>query len=108
MDSDRFDAISRVLGAQARRRGMLKVAAGGALGMLGLSRLSDRALAKRCDKNNDCSGNDVCDRNRCVECKNDNNCSNKDRCDNNRCVECIRNKDCKKNERCTNQRCQRK
>ena len=41
MDADRFDAISRALGTETRRRGMLKAAAGGALGVMGLSRLTD-------------------------------------------------------------------
>jgi hypothetical protein len=107
MDAERFDAISRALGTQSRRRGMLKVAAGGALGALGLSRLTDSALAGKCDTNKDCRGNDVCDKNKCVECKSDKDCSKKDICDRNKCVECTRNKDCKKNEKCQNQKCKK-
>jgi hypothetical protein len=107
MDADRFDAISRALGTPSRRRGMVKAAAGGALGVLGLSRLSDSALAKKCEKDKDCNGNDVCDNKKCVECKSDKDCSNKDICDRNKCVECTRNKDCKKNEKCTNQKCKK-
>ena len=108
LDADRFDAMSRILGTQSRRRGMVKAAAGGALGLLGLSRLSDSALAKKSNNNNDCNRNDVCDKNTCVECKSDKDCSNKNFCDRNKCVECTRNKDCKKNEKCTNQKCKKK
>ena len=107
MDADRFDAISRVLGTPSRRRGMVKAAAGGALGMLGLTQLNNIALARKCNNNKDCKGNDVCDKNKCVECKSDKDCSNKDFCDRNKCVECTRNKDCKKNERCVNERCKK-
>src|SRR5215204_5995445 len=108
MDADRFDTLSRVLGTQSQRRGMVKAAAGGALGLLGLSRLTDSALARKCNNDNDCTGNDVCDHKKCVECKSNKDCSNKDVCDRNKCVECTRNKDCKKNQKCTNQRCKNK
>ena len=108
MDADRFDAISRALGTETRRRGMLKAAAGGALGVMGLSRLNDSALAKKsCSKDKDCRGGDVCDKNKCVECKSDKDCSKKDFCDRNKCVQCTRNKDCKKNEKCQNQKCKK-
>ncbi len=60
MDADRFDALSRVLGTQSRRRGMFKAAAGGALGLVGLAGLTDSAGARRCSNDNDCSRNDVC------------------------------------------------
>ena len=108
MDADRFDALSRVLGTQSRRRGMFKAAAGGALGLVGLAGLTDRASARRCSKDNDCSRNDVCKSGNCVECKSDKNCSGKDVCSRDKCVECERNKDCKSNQRCQNQRCKQK
>ena len=108
MDAERFDAISRALGTQSRRRGMLRVAAGGALGALGLSRLTDSALAKKCDKDNDCDGKDVCKNGKCVECKNDDDCKSGEFCDDNTCVECLKNKDCKKNQRCKNNQCKKK
>ena len=88
MDADRFDAISRVLGTQSRRRGMLRAAAGGALGLVGLAAASDLALARPCDRDSDCRRNDVCDRrnNQCVECLNDRDCTRGQRCTNrNRC-----------------------
>jgi hypothetical protein len=83
VDETHFDSLTRSLGTQSARRGMLKVAAGSALGLVGLSALSDRALARYCDRDRDCRGNDVCDR------------------ANNRCVECLNNKDCGPNQRCT-------
>jgi hypothetical protein len=84
MDGTRFDTLARSLGTQSARRGMFKAAAGGVLGLVGLSALSDGALARYCDKDRDCRGNDVCYRSR------------------NRCVECVRNKDCGPDQRCTN------
>ena len=47
----------------------------GALGLVGLSALSDSALTKKCKKNSDCSSNKVCVSKKCVECKNDNQCN---------------------------------
>ena len=108
MDAERFDAISRALGTQAGRRGMVRVAAGSALGLLGLSRLADSALARTCNVDSDCNRNKVCARGKCVECKSDKDCSNKTTCQNNRCVECTRNRDCKRNQRCVNRRCRRR
>jgi len=70
---------------------MLKAAVGGALGLVGLSALTDRALADdvvteaKCKKNNDCKGNDVCVSKKCVECKNNKQCSKNDKCKNNKC-----------------------
>jgi hypothetical protein len=64
MDADRFDAIARVLGSSPDRRGLLKAAGGGALGLVGLSALQDDAAAgggnKNCRNNNDCGKNQRC------------------------------------------------
>jgi hypothetical protein len=87
---------------------MVKAAAGGALGLLGLSRLTDSALARKCGNDADCKGNDVCVKKKCVVCKSDKDCSKNDTCDRNKCVQCSRNKDCKKNEECVNQKCRKK
>ena len=108
MDADRFDAISRVLGTPSRRRGMVKAVAGGALGLVGLAGLTDRASARSCSTNNDCNRNDVCKSGTCVECKSDRDCSGKDVCSRDKCVQCQRNKDCKSNQRCQNQKCKKK
>ena len=94
MDDRQFDDMTRTVGMQTARRGMLKAAAGGALGLVGLSALTDRALAdvvaeKKCKKDKDCNGSDVC--------------KNKKKC-----VECIKNSDCKNNQKCKNNKCQKK
>jgi hypothetical protein len=87
--------MSRTVGMQSARRGMLKAAAGGVLGLAGLSTLADRVLAdvvtdaKKCKKDKDCNGSDVC--------------KNKKKC-----VECIKNKDCKNNQKCKKNKCQKK
>ena len=82
VDEQRFDTLVRVLGTSSRRRGIFKAAAGSVLGLVGLTALSDRALARYCDRNSDCRGNDVCDRpnNRCVECTKDRHCATNQKC----------------------------
>jgi Cys-rich repeat protein len=101
MDANRFDAITRVVGSSPDRRGLLKTAAGGALGLVGLSALAEGALAK-CKNDNDCKNGDVCDHNKCVECAKNKDCKNGKRCANNKCVECKKNSDCKNNQTCNN------
>jgi hypothetical protein len=75
VDDHRFDAITRDVGTQADRRGMLKAAAGGVLGLVALSAMSNDASARKCDNSKDCKGNDVCKKGKCVECKKDKNCN---------------------------------
>jgi hypothetical protein len=68
MDANRFDAIARVVGSSPDRRGLLKAATGGALGLVGLSALQDDATAgplsaagnRDCRNNNDCGKNQQC------------------------------------------------
>ena len=106
LDDRQFDDMTRVLGQQSGRRGMLKAAAGGMLGLVGLSALTDGALARRCSTNDDCPANKLCDNRKCVECKNDRNCSNGRVCLNNQCVKrCKTNPDCDRNERCVKNVC---
>ena len=97
MDANRFDTIARVVGSSADRRGLLRAAAGSALGLVGLSALTDRAVAddvgaeaKHCNKDKDCKNKDVCDKKK------------------NKCVECNKNKDCKNNQKCKKNKCQNK
>jgi len=91
VDDRQFDDMTRAVGMQSARRGMLKAAVGGALGLVGLSALTDRALAdvvaeaNKCKKNSDCSKNKVCVSKQCVECKNDNQCNKGYRCKKNKC-----------------------
>ena len=100
LDDQRFDDMTRVLGRQSARRGMLKAATGGVLGLVGLSALADSALAARCRRNNDCRPNERCVNRRCVECDRDRDCSNGQFCVDNQCVDCRRNRDCRNNEKC--------
>jgi hypothetical protein len=99
MDANRFDAIARVVGTSSDRRGLLKSAAGSALGLVGLSALSEGALAK-CKNDKDCKNGDVCDHDKCVECAKNKDCKDDKRCENNKCVECKKNSDCKNDKVC--------
>jgi hypothetical protein len=83
--NDRFDTWTKHLGAQQDRRGLLKTAAVGAMGLLGVAALSDDALAKKCNNNNDCNGKDKCKGGKCVECKNNGNCKKNEKCKQGKC-----------------------
>ena len=84
--NERFDAWTRELGAQQDRRGVLKTATIGALGLLGLSGLRDDALAKKkCKKNKDCNDGKKCKGGKCVQCTKNKDCKNKQKCKNNKC-----------------------
>jgi hypothetical protein len=61
VDAKRFDTLARVVGTSSDRRDLFKAAAGGALGLVGLSALASDALAddvgteaKHCNKDKDC------------------------------------------------------
>ncbi len=45
MGNDRFDDLSKSVGEETSRRGMLKATAGGVLGLLGFGALGERSLA---------------------------------------------------------------
>jgi hypothetical protein len=106
MDDRQFDDMTRTVGMQTDRRGLLKAAAGGVLGLVGLSALSDRVLAKKCKKDKDCSSSQLCHNKKCVECKNDRNCSGGSICKKNKCVKtCKSNNDCDRNEFCVKKEC---
>jgi hypothetical protein len=97
MDANRVDAIARAVGSSADRRGLLKTAAGSALGLVGLSALANEVMAddavieaKNCNKDKDCKGDDVCDKKK------------------NKCVDCNKNKDCKNNQKCKKHNCKNK
>jgi hypothetical protein len=100
MDAIRFDAIARVVGSSADRRGLFKAAAGSALGLVGLSALANGVMAddvvievRSCNEDKDCKGDDVCEKRRNKE---------------NKCVECNNNKDCKNNQKCKKHQCKNK
>ena len=84
--NERFDAWTRERGAQQDRRGTLKTATIGALGLLGLSSVLDDALAKKkCKKNKDCNDGKKCKGGKCVQCTNNGDCKKKQKCKNNKC-----------------------
>ena len=97
MDANRFDALARIVGSSADRRGLFKAAAGSALGLVGLSALANGVMAddvvieaKNCHKDKNCKGDDVCDKKK------------------NKCVECNKSKDCKNNQKCKSHKCKNK
>jgi hypothetical protein len=76
--TDRIDAFAKHLGAQDDRRGLLRAAAAGTLGLLGLSVRQDDAAAgnRNCETNKDCGKNQ-----RCVKKgTKDKKCGKNDRC----------------------------
>src|SRR3954468_13440328 len=81
VDDKRFDTITRALATTSLRRGVVKSAAGGALGLIGLSALREASAQVGCKTNADCSNRNVCN-------------------DRNICVRCVHNSDCKKGKKC--------
>jgi hypothetical protein len=108
----RFDRLSRTIGAQTDRRGMLKAAAGGTLALLGVGALGRPAAAAqdvtaesngfkgdKCDNNNDCKKG--------LRCGNNGRCEYKKNCGGKKGAACKNNGDCCGNLRCKNKRCKR-
>src|SRR3954471_3798187 len=86
VDDKRFDTITRALATTSLRRGVVKSAAGGALGLVGLSALREVAAQGvtaqvGCNNNDDCGDRRVCN-------------------NRNICVRCVHNSDCKKGKKC--------
>lgn len=117
MDANRFDDLSRMVGEEADRRGLLKAAAGSALGLLGLAALGGEALARECRNNSDCKKDEKCkDKNnqgkgKCKpdECKKDKDCKKDERCQGGECKkECKNDNDCKKGKKCKSGKCKNK
>ena len=119
MDSTRFDRISRVVGEQKSRRGMLKTAAGTALALAGMSAVGHTLLGAdvAADSNkgysgDDCSNNpNICKKG--LRCNDDNKCEYKHKCGSKRRGKagnaCKNNHDCCKKENliCDNKKCKR-
>lgn len=114
MDERRFDDLTRTIGEQTDRRGMLKAATGGALGLLGLSALGRGAAAQevsaegkgfkgsKCDKSKECKKGLVCKNNKCKYKKNcggkkGDACRNTNDCCSGKNLKC-KNKTCKRNK----------
>lgn len=113
MDADRFDHMTRMLGEQRDRRGMVKAATGSALAVLGMGALGRAALGQevsaegkgfkgnKCDNNNDCKKGLVCN--------NKGKCEYKKNCGGKKGDACKKDKDCCKNKnlKCENKKCKR-
>ena len=110
MDTNRFDNISRQIGEQTDRRGMLKTAAGGTLALLGMGALSRVALGQdveaekgykgqKCNKDANCKKGLSCESGRCQYAKG---------CGGKKNDACKKNKDCCGGFQCKGKKCKRK
>ena len=112
MDDSRFDRLSRMVGEQTDRRGMLKAVAGGTLAMVSAGVLGRTAFAQdveaesngfkgdKCKKNNDCKKG--------LKCGSNDRCKYKKNCGGKKGDACKNNGDCCGDLRCKNKRCKRK
>jgi hypothetical protein len=112
VDTNRFDNISRMIGEQTDRRGMLKTAAGGALGVLGLSAVTRVALGQdvaaeggfkgqNCNKDANCKKGLICNQTR-GKCEYEKKCGGKNG------DACKKNNDCCGGFQCKGKKCRRK
>ena len=112
MDSNRFDNISRRIGEQSDRRGMLKTAAGGALALLGATTLSRVALGQDVQaeagfKNQNCNSDKNCKKG--LFCNDNGKCEYVKKCGGKGGDACKKSNDCCKGFRCNdNDKCKRK
>lgn len=114
VDSHRFDNLTRAIGHQTGRRGILKTAAGGTLAMIGLGAVSRAALGQdvtadsngfkgdNCDNTSDCKKGLICNQSR-------GKCEYKANCGGKKNQACKNNGDCCKNKnlKCQNRKCKR-
>jgi hypothetical protein len=111
--TDRFDTWTKDLARQQDRRGLLKSAAVGGLGLLGLAAVGDGVRAQNKNNNNNNNGN-----NECTQCKRQchrnnkkpgkkdpTNCASKCRNQCNR--QCNNDGDCGQNQRCQGGECKK-
>jgi hypothetical protein len=113
VDSTQFDRISRVIGEQPSRRGMIKASAGAALAAVGLGAFAGGALAAQGYRDDDCSQNaNVCKKGlKCdtsdFTCQYTHKCGGQER--GKKGNACKKNNDCcrKKNLICQNKKCKR-
>ncbi|MFN8594041.1 MAG: hypothetical protein U0031_21515 [Thermomicrobiales bacterium] len=113
MDGEQFDDLSRSVGEETSRRGMIRAAAGGALGLLGIGVVAEEALAKKgydgdkCKKNKDClkglkcKGDKNNNKNKKGRCRYKDGCGKKDDA-------CKKNDDCCGSRKCRNRKCRAK
>ena len=111
LDTNRFDNMSRQIGEQTNRRGMLKTAAGGTLALLGAGALSRVALgqdveAEKGFKGQPCNKNKNCKRG--LSCSNEGRCEYNASCGGKKNDACKKNRDCCGGFQCSNKKCKRK
>ena len=106
MDTERFDDMTRAVGEETNRRGMLKAAVGGALGLLGLGALQDVVLASSGFKGDSCNKNKDCKKG--LKCQNGKRCKYKKNCGGKKKDACQKNKDCCGGLKCRGRKCKKK
>lgn len=112
MEPIRFDGLSRSVGEQADRRGMVRTALSGALGLLGIRALGEAVLAggyegQKCKKNKNCGTGLTCKGAKKKKHKKDK--KGKCRYKNGGCGKkddyCKKNDDCCDSRKCRDNRC---
>ena len=109
MDAGQFDDLTRSVGEQPDRRGMLKATIAGALGLLGLGALSEDALGKgfdgqKCKKNKNCKTGLKCKGSKKKRKKNKGRCRYNGGCGKTGDA-CRNNADCCGSRKCRNNNC---
>jgi hypothetical protein len=110
VDTNRFDNISREVGEQTDRRGMLKTAAGGTLALLGLGAVSRVALGQEVEaekgyKGQKCKRNKTCKKG--LTCNDEGRCEYKASCGGKKNDACKKNRDCCGGFKCVKKKCKR-
>lgn len=110
MDTNKLDNLSREIGEQTDRRGMLKTAAGGTLALLGMGALTRVALgqdveAEKGYKGQKCKRNKTCKKG--LTCNQDGVCEYKASCGGKKNQACKKNRDCCGGLKCINKKCKR-
>lgn len=111
VDTNQFDNISRQVGEQTDRRGMLKTAAGGTLALLGMGALSRVALGQDVEaeggyKGQSCNKNKNCKKG--LECSNKGKCQYKKNCGGKKGDACKKSSNCCSGLKCKNKTCKNK
>lgn len=117
MDANRFDTLTRAIGAQSNRRDMLKTAAAGTLAVTGLGALGRVALGQDVSaeaqgfKGDECVNSDDCKKGLVCQTRSSGNkrCEYKKNCGGKKNDACKNNGDCCKNKNltCDNRKCKR-
>jgi hypothetical protein len=114
VDQNRFDSLTRRVGAQSDRRSMIKTAAAGTMALLGMGAVGRVALGQDVSsesngfKGDDCDDNKDCKKG--LVCNSRNKCEYKSNCGGKKNQACKNNGDCcnGKNLKCKGRKCKRK